>query len=131
MLESMEVEPEWEDAPMYVDGFVLPVKAAHKDDYLAMARKAIALFREHGATRCVETWSDDVPYGEVTSFPRAVQLEDDETAVFSWMEWPDKETRDAAHEKVMADPRMAELMDNGLIAGKRMIYGGFTVIADE
>ena len=69
-------------------------------------RTALAIFKEHGALRCVECWGDDVPEGKVTSFPMAVKRKDDETVVFSWVEWPSKEARDAGMEKVMDDPRM-------------------------
>ncbi len=67
-----------------------------------------------------------MPQGEVTSFPRAVQLKEGEAVVFSWIEWPDKPTRDAAMAKMMADERMmAEPMP---FDGKRMIFGGFTPV---
>ncbi|MEM9975002.1 MAG: DUF1428 domain-containing protein [Pseudomonadota bacterium] len=116
---------------MYIEGFVLPVKTAGRDQYITEATYAADLFLGFGATRVVEAWADDAPVGEVTSFPRAVQLEEDETAVFSWIEYPDKSTRDACNAKVMEDEKMKEQMENGLIAGRRMIYGGFTVLLDK
>ena len=70
----------------------------------------------------VETWGDDVPDGKVTDFRGAVQAKDDETVVFSWFEYPDKATRDAANEKMMNDPRMKEMGANMPFDGKRMIY---------
>lgn len=115
---------------MYVDGFILPVKTARKDDFKRIADVSAKMFREHGATRVVETWADDVALGELTSFPRAVQLEDDETAMFSWIEYPDKATRDACNKKVFEDPRMQALEMDGVIDGKRMIFGGFEVLLD-
>ena len=51
-------------------------------------------------TRMVECWGDDLMKGEHTDFYRAVDAEEGETVVFSWMEYPDKETRDAAHRKM-------------------------------
>jgi uncharacterized protein YbaA (DUF1428 family) len=114
----------------YVDGFVLPVPAANRDAYLALARKASAQFEEHGALRLVEAWGDDLPDGKVTDFRRSVQVQDGENVVFSWIEWPDKETRDAAWPKMMADPAVQPDHDNMPFDGKRMFWGGFDVILD-
>jgi uncharacterized protein YbaA (DUF1428 family) len=78
----------------------------------------------------VEAWGDDVPDGKVTDFRRAVQAKDDEEVVFSWFEYPDKATRDAANEKMMSDPRMKDMGDTMPFDGKRMIMGGFSTILD-
>ncbi|WP_321163178.1 DUF1428 domain-containing protein [Sphingomonas sp. Leaf412] len=114
----------------YVDGFVAPVLPARRDDYLAMARAASVVFRDHGAMRVVETWGDDLMRGQKTDFHRAVQTEGEETVVFSWIEWPDKATRDAGMAAVMADPRMQTPPSDMPFDGKRLIYGGFAVILD-
>ncbi|BBK42463.1 DUF1428 domain-containing protein [Allostella vacuolata] len=113
----------------YVDGFVVPVPAGKKDAYRALAATMADLFREHGATRVVECWADDVPDGKVTDFRRAVQAEEGETVVFSWIEWPSKAARDAGNEKIMADPRM-DMGEPRVFDGRRMIYGGFSVLLD-
>ena len=115
----------------YVEGFVAAVPTANKEAYLKHASDAAPLFKEFGATRMVENWGDDVPKGKVTDFQGAVQAKDDETVVFSWFEYPDKATRDAANEKMMADPRMKEMGANMPFDGQRMIYGGFDSIIDE
>ena len=115
----------------YVDGFVLAVKKDRLDEYRQIASDAAAVWKEYGALRTVEAVAEDVPYGEVTSFPRAVQCQDDEVVIFSWIEYPDKETRDACNAKVMQDPRMKMDMVNGPMNGKTMIYGGFTPIVDN
>ena len=107
----------------YVDGFVLAVPKANIDRYKAMATLAGKIWMEHGALTYVETIGDDVPYGELTSFPRAVQAKDDEVVVFSWVTYPDRAARDAIVAKVMADERLKG--DDGVMDGKRMIYGGF------
>ena len=88
----------------YVDGFVIAVPTARKQEFIDHASKANSVFKEHGATRILECWGDDVPDGTLTDFRRAVQAIEDETVVFSWIEWPDKATRDAAMS------RMGELM---------------------
>ncbi|WP_310088318.1 MULTISPECIES: DUF1428 domain-containing protein [unclassified Sphingopyxis] len=114
----------------YADGYVLPVPDGNKDAYRALAEKASQVFRDHGATRVVEAWGNDVPDGKVTDFARAAHKQDGETVVFSWVEWPDKETRVAGWEKVMADDRMQPDGSDVPFDGKRMIYGGFAPIVE-
>ena len=114
----------------YIDGFVAAVPTANRDAYRKHAAEAQALFKEYGASRIVECWGDDVPEGKVTSFSMAVQRKDDETVVFSWVEWVSKEARDAAWQKMMADPRMQPDANPMPFDGKRMIYGGFQPILD-
>lgn len=109
----------------YVDGFVVPVPKSKLEEYKASAHLGEQVWREHGATGYVEAIGDDVPYGEVTSFPRAVQATDDEIVVFSWIIYPDKATRDAALAKVMTDERLKGTMENPPFDAKRMIFGGF------
>lgn len=107
----------------YVDGFVIAVPKANKQAYIAHAREAAELFKAWGATRIVETWGDDVPAGKQTDFMRAVAAKDDEAIVFSWIEYPDKATRDAVGQKMMSDARMQAMKMP--FDGARMIYGGF------
>jgi uncharacterized protein YbaA (DUF1428 family) len=114
----------------YVDGFVLAVPKANKEEYRRMAAKGWALFKEFGATRHVECWEDDVPDGKVTDFRRAVQATADEAVVFSWISYPSKEVRDEANKKMLSDPRMKEFGQMPF-DGQRMIYGGFAPIFDE
>jgi len=110
----------------YVDGFVLAVPKANLEAYKEMARVGGSVWMEHGALSYVECFADDVPYGELTSFPRAVQAKDDEVVVFSWITYPDRASRDAINAKVMADERLKpENYDPMPFDGKRMIFGGF------
>ncbi|MDB5412094.1 MAG: signal recognition particle, partial [Rubritepida sp.] len=83
------------------------------------------VWMELGALAYVECVGDDVPYGELTSFPRAVQAKEDEVVAFSWITYESREKRDEVNKKVMADPRLKESMSNMPFDGKRMIYGGF------
>ena len=115
----------------YVDGFVVAVPADKKDAYREMAAKAAPLFKEFGALRIVECWTSDVPVGKVTDFRMAVKAEENEEVVFSWIEYPSKEVRDAANQKMISDPRMKEFGESMPFDGKRMIYGGFESIIDE
>jgi uncharacterized protein YbaA (DUF1428 family) len=110
---------------LYVDGFVLAVPKDKLDAYKEMATLAGKIWKEHGAIDFIECVGDDVPYGELTSFPRAVQAKDDEVVVFSWITYESRQKRDEINAKVMADPRLKMPTENSPFDGKRMIFGGF------
>ena len=116
----------------YVDGFVLPVPKKNLQAYRRMARKAGKVWREHGALDYRECVADDVKVGKLTSFPRSVKLKRGETVVFSWIVYKSRAHRDAVNAKVMADPRLADMMDPKAMPfdSKRMIYGGFKTLLD-
>jgi uncharacterized protein YbaA (DUF1428 family) len=109
----------------YVDGFVVAVPKKNIEAYKQLARTAGTVWKEYGALAYIETLEDDVPYGELTSFPRAVQAKDDEVVAFSWILYESREQRDAINAKVMADPRLKPGQKEMPFDGKRMIYGGF------
>lgn len=113
----------------YVDGFVIAVPTANKQAFTDQARAIDAIFMEHGALRIFECWGDDVPEGKNTDFRTAVKARDDETVVFSWVEWPDKATRDAfsvtMREMANTDDRFNPEKTPVTFDGSRMIYGGF------
>ena len=111
----------------YVDGFVLAVSKDKLEDYRKLAEIAGRVWLDHGALTYVECLADDVPYGELTSFPRAVLAKEDEVVIFSWATYPSREARDDTMKKVMADPRMKheEEQHKAVFDGKRMIWGGF------
>jgi uncharacterized protein YbaA (DUF1428 family) len=113
----------------YTDGWVVPVPTDKREAYRELAAKNAKFFREYGATRLVEAWGDDIKKGEVTDFYRAVKAEPNETVVFALIEWPDKQTRDQAWEKIMKDERMQPEGDMPF-DGKRMFWGGFEKIVD-
>lgn len=119
---------------MYIDGFVMAVPTANKDKFTAHAEMADSVFIDLGATRVIECWGDDVPDGETTDFRKAVKAKDDEAVVFSWIEWPDKQTRDAAMAKMMSEDFADERMDHEKnpmpFDGKRLIFGGFAPVAE-
>ena len=114
----------------YIDGFVIAVPTANRAAFIAHAKKFDAMFLEFGATRIVEGWGDDVPHGKQTDFYMAVKAKDDETVAFSWVEWPDKATRDRAMETMMKDPRMDPQQNPMPFDGMRMIFGGFEPVVD-
>jgi uncharacterized protein YbaA (DUF1428 family) len=112
----------------YVDGFVLAVARDKLPAYKEMAQLGATVWMEHGALSYVECLGDDVPVGKLTSFPRAVQAQDDEVVVFSWITYESRAHRDAVNAKVMADPRMKMDPAGMPFDGKRMIFGGFEVL---
>jgi uncharacterized protein YbaA (DUF1428 family) len=115
----------------YVDGFVAPVPKRNLDAYRRIARKAGKIWREHGALEYRECVADDVPKGEVTSFPRSVKVKRGETVVFAWIVYKSRAHRDRVVAKVMDDPRMADMDPKDMpLDMRRMIYGGFEVIVD-
>ncbi len=109
----------------YVDGYVLAVPKARLDEYKAMATTACEVWKDHGALSYAECVAEDVPLGELTSFPRAVMAKEDEVVIFSWIVFPDRASRDAINAKVMTDPRLACDPADMPMDGKRMIFGGF------
>jgi len=118
----------------YIDGFVLAVPKANKQAFIDHARLADPIFMECGAVRVLECWQGDVPKGKVTDFYSAVKATEEEAVVFSFIEWPDKATRDAAmeklHEIMSSDPRMDPNTNPMPFDGKRMIYGGFMPVVE-
>ena len=120
----------------YIDGFVIACPKANKEKFIEHAKLGDSVFMDLGALRIVECWGDDVPDGKTTDFRMAVKAEADEEVLFSWIEWPDKETRDAAMAKMMewmsdpskADPRMDPEKNPMPFDGKRMIFGGFAPV---
>ncbi|MEM1175433.1 MAG: DUF1428 domain-containing protein [Pseudomonadota bacterium] len=118
----------------YIDGFVIAVPTDNKQSFIDHARMADSIFTEFGAIRVVEAWGDDVPDGETTDFRKAVKATSEETIVFSWVEWPDKATRDAAMAKMMSedfdDDRLNPEKNPMPFDGKRMIFGGFEKVVE-
>ncbi len=115
----------------YVDGFVLPVPRDKVDAYREIARDAGQVWMEYGALQYWETVAEDVQPGQLTSFPQAVQLKDNEVVVFSWIVYPSRAERDRINTAVMADPRIANMgPDKMPFDGKRMFWGGFQTLVE-
>ena len=114
----------------YIDGFVAAVPTKNKEAYIKHAQVAAQCLKEYGAKKVVECWGDDIPEGEITSFPKAVQCQDGETIVFSWIVWESKEARDEGMKKIMTDERMSPENSPMPLDGKRVIYGSFHVLLE-
>jgi len=116
----------------YVDGFITPVPKRKLEEYRRIARTAGKVWRDHGATEYREWVAEDVKVGKWTSFPRSVKLKPGETVLFSWIVFKSRKHRDSVNAKVMADPRLKDMMSPDAMPfdGKRMIYGGFDLLVD-
>lgn len=114
----------------YVDGFVIAVPKDKIEAYRTIAKQAGTVWKDHGALAYVECVADDVPYGELTSFPRAVQAKEDETVFFSWIVYESREARDRINAAVMKDPRINCDPETMPFDGKRMIFGGFKPLVE-
>ncbi|MBB4155476.1 uncharacterized protein YbaA (DUF1428 family) [Sphingomonas jinjuensis] len=115
----------------YIEGFLTPVPAARKADNIAHAERAAPMLKELGVVRMVENWGHDVPRGKLNDMYGAVAAEEGEVVVFSWFEYPDRATRDAASERMMNDPRFADMMADMPFDARRMVYGGFASVHDH
>lgn len=119
----------------YIDGFVIAVPSANQHEFIAHANLIDRAFIEQGAARVVECWGTDVPKGKTTDFQGAVAAQDDETVAFSWIEWPDKASRDRGMQRInemfKTDARFDAAKNPMPFDGQRMIYGGFETIVEH
>jgi uncharacterized protein YbaA (DUF1428 family) len=116
----------------YVDGYLLPLPKKNLEVYRRIAQKAGKIWREHGALEYRECVGEDIKPKMGVPFPRTVKLKPRETVVFSWIVFKSRAHRDSVNAKVMKDPRMARMMEDGPMPFdvKRMVYGGFEVLVD-
>lgn len=118
----------------YIDGFVLAVPKENKQKFIAFAKHSNPVLKELGALQSVDCWGDDFPVGTLTDFRRAVNAKDHETIVFSWVEWPDKETRDQGMARLDELAQTDERFDRNKYPVpfdiERMIVGGFETIVE-
>lgn len=123
----------------YIDCYLVPVPRANRVAYEELARISAQVVKEHGALRVVECWLDEsgpeassyhaaearLASKEYGNFLGAAGARDDETVVLSFVEWPDKATRDAGMDKVTSDPRMQFQDLPPTFDGRRLIAAGF------
>ena len=129
----------------YIDSFLTPVPRANKTRYEKLAQISSGVVREYGALRVVECWLDEDGtdsstyhadsarqaadnYGTMTA---AAGAKKEETVVMSWIEWPDKRSRDEGMAKAMADPRMQFDDMEPVFEGARLIAAGFRPMLDH
>ena len=128
-LELLELKAE-NEVMQYVDGFVLPVAKGRMADYKAIVEAASEIWKEHGALEYWECVGDVLDTEGTRSFADMTNATEDENVIFGWVVFESREARDAANEKVAADPRMGELMDpkNPIFDCQRMAYAGFKTL---
>jgi uncharacterized protein YbaA (DUF1428 family) len=116
----------------YVDGFVIAIPKKNMGAYKKMARVAGKVWKEHGAIDYKECVGDDdlkVKFG--LPLTKLAKAKNNETVVFSFIVYKSRAHRDAVNKKVMADPRLAKMMNQPMpFDDKRMSWGGFKVIVD-
>jgi uncharacterized protein YbaA (DUF1428 family) len=114
--------------PHYVDGYVLPVPKKKLKAYFALAKKAGAVWRDHGALEYRECVGDDLKVKWGPTFPKQMKLKAGETVVFSWVVFKSRAHRDRVNASAMKDPRLAGLMKDIPFDGKRVLFGGFVAV---
>ncbi len=129
----------------YIDCYLVPVPRANRTQYEQLALISAEVVREYGALRVVECWLDESGPDAATyhaetvrqaadsygTFPAAAGAKDDETVVMSWVEWPDKRSRDEGMAKVTADPRIQFADLAPVFDGSRLIAAGFRPMLDR
>lgn len=123
----------------YFDCYLAPVPKRNRAAYEELARISEVVLRECGATRVVERWLDesgpeaDTYHGAGVrlessgygSFIQAAGAREGETVVMSFVEWPDKKTRDSGMDKLTSDPRVQFDCQPPAFDGRRLIAAGF------
>ena len=129
----------------YFDCYLVPVPRANRAQYENLARISSVIAQEYGALRIVECWLDETgpdastyhaetarqPAATYSHFAAAAGVRGDETVVMSWVEWPDKGSRDEGMAKMTADPRMQFDDQPTVFDGARLIAGGFRPMLDS
>jgi uncharacterized protein YbaA (DUF1428 family) len=123
----------------YIDCYLAPVPIENRVAYEELACISAQVLREYGAARVVECWLDDsgpeassyhgtearLESKQYGTFVQAAGARKGETVVMSFVEWPDKATRDAGMEKMTSDPRMQFECQPPAFDGSRLIAAGF------
>lgn len=130
---------------IYIDCYLAPVPRENRAAYEELAQVSAQVVKEYGALRVVECWLDEsgpdassyhgdearLDSKEYRSFESAAGAGKNETVVLSFVEWPDKLTRDAGMEKLTSDPRVQFQDRPPAFDGSRLIAAGFKPMLDE
>ena len=122
----------------YIDAYILVIPKNKVEKYKKMAEDGCNIWMKNGALsyrECMgQDLSPDINGMGWLPFPQLVNLQDDETVWFSYIEYASKEHRDEVNKKVMAsweekwkeDPEsMNDCMD--IMDMNRFSTGGFSI----
>jgi uncharacterized protein YbaA (DUF1428 family) len=116
---------------VYVDGFLVVVPKKKLRAYVAMAKAAGKVWRDHGAIEYRECVGEDLKTPCGAPFPKVAKAKAGDTVVFAYITYKSRKHRDAVNTKVMQDPRLAKMATMPMpFDMKRMSHGGFDVIVD-
>lgn len=113
----------------YIDGYLLAVPKKNLKDYKAMAKYGEKIWRKHGALDYKECIGEDLKTKTWIPFTRVMKTKPGETVVFSYIVFKSRAHRDRVNAAVM---KAMEKMDHPAempFDPKRMVYGGFEVLA--
>jgi uncharacterized protein YbaA (DUF1428 family) len=111
----------------YLECYIMPVRSSERALYNSIVAQSAAIYRELGALSVTDCWGDNTPVGELTSFPRSVDLQPGETVVLSMLTFRDRAHRDEVTQRIENDMRLVDLFMQTPLDGRRMIMGGFDV----
>ena len=120
----------------YVDGFVIAIPKKNLKNYKKMAELGVKIWKKHGALECFECVGDDLhpKMGgmKVSNFPKITKTKPNETVIFSFIVFKDKNHRKKVNAAVMKDPEMNAAIDFPMpFKMNRMTYGGFKTIVQK
>ncbi len=121
----------------YVDGFVLPIPKKNLARYRQIARLSAKVWRDHGALEYVECVADQLTSKHdgktyTSLFPKLAKVKAGEVVVFSWITYKSKADKNRIMKKVMADPRLADMMNPASMPFdmSRMAWAGFKTFVE-
>lgn len=109
----------------YINSFIVAVPKKSLKTYCQIAKKTAKIWLKHGALEYTECSGDDIPKGQITSFPRSVKMKPSETMTLTFVTFRSRNQRDLVMDRVMSDPEMQKLWEAMPVDGMRMVFGGF------
>ncbi|MEK7466545.1 MAG: DUF1428 domain-containing protein [Planctomycetota bacterium] len=114
----------------YADGFLIPIPTKNVKAYTKMARMGKRLWLKHGALDYQECVVEERKPAFGIPFPRGLRVRSGETVVLAWIVFRSKAHRNAVNAKVMKAMGNTPCGEPPFDC-KRLLYGGFSVIAGK